>query len=1635
MVPGPVPDFVPSDVARPSWFFPRSPDFCLGTGNPSGINNKLHVLESFPIGWWHLAETQASKFQQCCFQQKLRSISFSQDRHIRSVLGAPAPLRAGSSYAGSWTGVLSFGDCPLREVPGIWPHGEFTNGRVSLSTAYLFGLEITAATVYLPPRGPTFPQARHMSELLLTRVTEEIVFGRQGPRVILGDFNCEAGSLDSMKLWVEQGFVEAQAWFSHTYGFSPRHTCKGATAPDQIWVSQELLPFISNIGTWPIFPDHDVLAVGLSLPMSGPSFEMQWPLPGRIQWESVDPNLWASQVPLISIQDRFNSFQDGVPATQKKHLEKKHVSDAFAQWSADFEQQVAECFRSDVVSQDSSFRGRGQLTKPKSRRLQPVVPKHARPGEVAQASGFLNRSTNRWYQQVRRLQSYKHAVLSARAAETFLSRAALWQSIRRASGFVHGFVAWWESRPTKLQGSPVRIPDYPPDATVAVAIYEDFLANYRRYEHWQHSKRRASTAAKVASSSKTIFALTRKPPKASLDCLEDKYSQQITVIDTQANIVAVAEDFPIQSVHRWTLQGQPALVKAVPQGYKIDCDLILCSGQELACFVTVSDISQIHIRLEKLWSPIWNRHKDVPPDRWKEIVDFGLGFLPQGTFNLPAVTSQDWHKAIHKFKLHAAAGPCGFTRSDVHHFQSHHVEQILELYQLVEKGTPWPHQCSTGLIHCLQKKSDRFSVEGFRPITVTSMLFRVYAGIRAGQLLYQLSQVTGHFQCGFARGRKSADVWFFVNICVELALQSQTPVHGFVADLTKAYNYLPRHPVFRVLQHCGVPRWFLSMWENYLLDFDRRFVVRKGVSSSISSVTGFPEGCPLSCVAMSCIDWLWHIWQSTRIPKALPISYVDNLESIAQDTSELFGSWNSLLSFCHSLDLVLDYGQSYAWSTSPVGRSELRSLGFKISYGDRDLGGQVCYSAQLRNKVLVDRINAVAPFFDTLRRSSQTTSIKLANIVQVLWPRALHGCEAVELGRQHYVSLRSGAMRALRCNRAGASPLVRIALLKTETLDPAWYDLWHTICTFKQQCLHCGLVFDWWSKYAASQVYTHGPFGKLWSWMQELNLTLDGQFRLWFSEQGWIHVLWSPERELKDILLRAFRAQKATELNKRPGFASLNGFDFSLTTQGDSSLSLKEVELLNIVRDGSFITNSYKGRFDVKKSTLCQYCDTLDTRRHRLEECSHYHSIRQQHGELFQVWHDLPECLQLHGLLGENPWKELVWEALIALPSRISDFSCSPRGNIKNVFTDGTCSNPDCKEESLAAWAAIWTEEAVVISSGWVTGLTQSIMRAEITAIYSTLLWNAQAEGEIHLWIDNENVVAHVRALQQGLASPADFEHADLWWKIDDLLRYSLADVYAHKVSSHIADEHCFSPFDDWCKCWNDFADAAAARANSERPTWFTRLWNHYMQHRRHWSHLKSLVSKFHLAVAQHDCQTQEAIESSEQEVSTAVEFEWYENDLSFSTQLSSSVGEELVFQQCTSLYKELVKWLIDVDQGASRVRLVTHLEIYIAFRLSCGKDRTIRQLSEVDSVFTEATLAADYSYFKKHLLFPVLRTVLGAISEGHLDLSGVGIHFPVPAFYFGWPSDLEVQSLSELRGFVGRRPVTSSQALSRPWR
>ena len=225
-VPGPDVLSPDSFMDSPAWVLQNDHDFVLGLFNPSGISNKFHMLDQLPEGWWHVAETQASKYQQCAFQSYLGALSHQSGRNLRTTMGAPAALRPGSTIAGNWTRVLSFGDCPLRQVPCVWPSGEFESGRVLLSCAHIHGLALTAATVYLPPKGPTYPTATALAEALLTPLTEELVLGRSGPRAILGDMNCSPGALQQMAIWQTAGWIELQELLFQLHGVVAQNTCK-----------------------------------------------------------------------------------------------------------------------------------------------------------------------------------------------------------------------------------------------------------------------------------------------------------------------------------------------------------------------------------------------------------------------------------------------------------------------------------------------------------------------------------------------------------------------------------------------------------------------------------------------------------------------------------------------------------------------------------------------------------------------------------------------------------------------------------------------------------------------------------------------------------------------------------------------------------------------------------------------------------------------------------------------------------------------------------------------------------------------------------------------------------------------------------------------------------------------------------------------------------------------------------------------------------------------------------------------------------------------------------------------------------------------------------------------------------------
>lgn len=157
----------------------------VGTSNPSGINGKARSYLDLPGGIWSVAETQATQPVFNRFYRELKAFQ-APERSLKLCHGEFAPLRSNSRFAGAWTGVAQMADCHIRPLNLPWRGHEWSSGRLMVSSFHLGSHCILGATVYAPPRGPTYANAQQLIAELLDTVTQELVFGMSGPRFIVG---------------------------------------------------------------------------------------------------------------------------------------------------------------------------------------------------------------------------------------------------------------------------------------------------------------------------------------------------------------------------------------------------------------------------------------------------------------------------------------------------------------------------------------------------------------------------------------------------------------------------------------------------------------------------------------------------------------------------------------------------------------------------------------------------------------------------------------------------------------------------------------------------------------------------------------------------------------------------------------------------------------------------------------------------------------------------------------------------------------------------------------------------------------------------------------------------------------------------------------------------------------------------------------------------------------------------------------------------------------------------------------------------------------------------------------------------------------------------------------------------------
>ena len=1391
--------------------------FELGVCNPNGIFDKGHFLADSEADIWAMSETHLSVQSLKMFRNMLRSQA---PQFPWFVHGKPVLPRHQVSDVGLYAGVGVLSRWPTHPLPHDWDPLLFQTGRLCVVTSFVRSIWISGCVVYGTPCGPTHPQAKRTTESLLMAGFERVL-QMSGPRYICGDFNHDHSKLEAVAVIRRAGFVDLQDLQLARHGSHPVATCRGKTRRDFCFISPEFIPLFKSCRVVDCdWSDHSTV-IGSFEVVDADLWRFPWPLPNPIPWKDLkktsveSPCVVSFESPAVVDEQyvKFWSLVEGEASVASLECGKPLPS---------------KCF------------GRGTRTRPLATRFQVAPLKASRVGDVRPHYLGFSQVHRQWFRQLRRLESYKRMVKNGCSVSDVVHRSELWNSIVRAPGFRPSFSVWWKQQHgtvSLLSEVPISSPEF----AVADLLFHGLQLEVRNFEsHLRKHQRYAKQFRKLDSISALYKEVQRDPP-ASAELLINSVSATIARVDVDLCAIEFSSEHPWKHDLPVVHSGQEVRpVMTTPDKLFLE-DVSDCQvGDTVVQTQSTGKLDEMFQAFHDQWSVRWKRHDNVPASQWNDVINFASAVLRPVACTIPELTPRLFCELVRSKSPKTARGLDGVSKDDLAALSASQVEGVLSMYRRAEEDGSWPASCMAGSVRSLAKVSIPRTTGDFRPVTVLSLVYRIWSSYHSKFWLKALEPCIDPLLCGNRPGGRTSHVWRWILQEVEAAYQTDEPVSGFVADLVNAFNTLPRLPTMHAARLLGIGHATVTGWAGALSAIRRHFAVRQSFSDGLDSSTGLPEGCGLSCLGMLILDELLHKWLSALSPAIHGLTFVDNWEVVVKQDHWLEPAYARLEDFVRMLDIQLDAKKTYFWSTSGEVRSRLRSAGKTVCSGARDLGAHVVYTKQLANSTLAKRIAELESFWQKLRSASGGFTQKVRMVLTVAWPRALHASAAVVIGRRHMESLRSQVMHALHATKPGASPWLQLGL-EVDGVDPQQWVILDTFRCFRDVGrvsslvpqvdtvvqADCSYVPNSLTEVLYQRIHQLGWNNVSGSWVRDGIGTFDLLQIDWVQLVRRIHWAWT-----KVI---------ARKVGHRKSFANFAAVDREATRKGLLTVDVYSQGVLRRFLNGSGITGSISCKWTSPDLDKCPFCGEVDTVGHRLWTCPGSQADR----DLVETWvveaaSSLPLVTREHGWTLMSSLQEEWWRYLDSLSSQIPTLPWALQTDcIVDVFTDGSCLWQDQVAFRLASYSVVLApqltfgpvvDDFTVLTAEPLSGLVQTSYRAELMGVVAALTHAVANRWFIRIWTDCQSVATKFLMVTQGLRSLKHSQpHFDLWSRALALTEeIGPSRVKVVKVPAH--EDECLmtTAFDSWMVQGNNAADRAAKQANCQRSPILWRFWERH---------------------------------------------------------------------------------------------------------------------------------------------------------------------------------------------------------------
>lgn len=1034
------------------------------------------------------------------------------------------------------------------------------------------------------------------------------------------------------------------------------------------------------------------------------------------------------------------------------------------------------------------------------------------------------------------------------------------------------FLQWWNSERLSPAVQNTWKSQCPPVVDTQ-SIFQTFQDQLRKFERKLNKVRISQAKTKRHEDRNLVFQDCKSEAPLPIDALYDRREGVVEEVLVDEQAIVLADAFAYRPNLPVILQGIPLAVIAHDSDKMWVADVGPAKpGDVIVQEERFTSEEEIINQLEKLWKPRWQKVSHVETSQWSQITDFCAQVMQPIEWVLPTMSSDVLRLSAQRKKKRSATGSDGVSRADLLALPREGLQVFTDMLSGIEAGGEWPAQLRVGFVNSLAKAAGTLTMaEGYRPVTVYPLLYRCWSSIRSRQALKSLQQVLPRSVQGGTPGGQTKTVWYHLAKCIEECHVHHTSMQGLLVGIKKAFNAIPRYPIWFMLTQLGFPEGVLQAWAQFVSTQERSFRVRAAVSNPLGSNVGFPEGCGLSVMAMVLVDWLLDLWLHACEPTLELASFVDDWNVSLRQVEHFDIAWNALSRFTRIMDMEIDEDKTHAWAAQASDRKVLRLGPVEVVLHAKSLGAHHNFCRRAGNVELKKRLTKMPEFWQRLKRSYSPYAYKITALLMSAWPQALYGVSIVHLGAAHFSTLRAGAMKALKSNRKGANAMVHLAT-HTPKCDP---ELWAILQTVRdaREFSEDGSVHAMLLRFLQHGGPGNGPTSILLARLRRLGWELqpDGTFRDGISNVDVLRCSW------EELVFRARVAWAnvlGQEVLHRATFEGIHRADLRGVQQMLDTFSPADQVLLRCHLNGTLYITTGRAKF-AGVSDRCPWCNERDGFRHRAWECEatacyRKHFSDQQNEGLV----DLPPCMLEHCWLVRPPEYDTLLETLAMIPES-DPFHLSPTDDQPvHLFVDGSCTGGEDIQLRLASWACTAAKAGSfhhqLLGAGCVPGVLQSAYRGELWAMLMACRAVQEYGVQVTIWCDNIAVVAGVRKILAGIPVRVNRPHSDLWLRIADAVNILPAGILTVcKVVSHADLKSAKDEVEVWAFWHNGLVDRYAAEANQRRPANFMSIWEAARRALSRMRELFKLVVDVHLQTARKAVQEQN--QTSHQDASVVV--------------------------------------------------------------------------------------------------------------------------------------------------------------------